>query len=195
MPPLRARTLREAYLYLMLTAGREGEPGRDHEAHTTLTEGQDAWTLRFDGRALGLSLLVEVLVPYASEAEARRDRLPYGAGRSELVDAGQWRLAGATFARRAMREDLLFAASPGDPERFRSVVLAWESARDATAEAARFLPPGAAELPDTAFWTEQGTAARRDAPGKFTRASLESDLASYQETLDDFIVTHTTRDP
>ncbi|MET8138825.1 hypothetical protein ABZU32_00805 [Sphaerisporangium sp. NPDC005288] len=199
MSPLRARTLTEAHLYITLTAsrddpGRAAEPERDYEAHTTLTEGQDGWTLRFDGQALGLALGVEVVVPYEAEAEARRDRLRFGSGRSELIDAGQWRVLGAAYARRAMREDLLFAATPDDPERFQGVVRAWEWARDATAEVARFLPPGAAEVPASAFWTGHGAAIHREAPQRFTRASLEGDIAAYQETLDDFIVTNTGRD-
>ncbi|MFC4529499.1 hypothetical protein [Sphaerisporangium dianthi] len=199
MSPLRARTLMEAHLYITLAAsrddpGRAAEPELDHEARTTLTEGEDEWTLRFDGHDLGLALRVEVRVPYATELEARRGRLRFGAGRSELIDAGQWRVLGAAYARRAMRDDLLFAASPGDPEAFERVVLTWESARDATAEAAKFLPPGASEVPGTAFWTEQGAAIRREAPERFTRASLEGDIAFYQETLDDFILAHTGRD-
>ncbi|WP_248961045.1 hypothetical protein [Sphaerisporangium perillae] len=198
MPALRARTLLEAHLYVTLTAshddpGPADRPERDFDAHTTLTEGPEEWTVHFDGRALGLPLEIDVLVPYLTEFEARQDRLRFGAGRSELIDAGQWRLLGASYARRALREDLRFAADPTDPERFKAVVLGWEFARDATAEAAKFLPPGAGEVPAEGFWTESGTAMRRQAPERFTRESLESDIAGYQETLDDFIVTHTSR--
>ncbi|WP_433180126.1 hypothetical protein [Actinoallomurus sp. CA-150999] len=43
-----ARTLVEAYLYFDLAAAESGAAG-DVRARTTLTEGQDAWTLRFGG--------------------------------------------------------------------------------------------------------------------------------------------------
>ncbi|WP_214411987.1 hypothetical protein [Sphaerisporangium fuscum] len=192
MAPPRARTLLEAHLYVTLTAGGPdaAETEHDFEAHTTLTEGAEEWTLRFDGHPLGLPVLVEVQVPYDSEAEARAERLPFGSGRSELIDAGQWRALGASYARRAMREDLMFAAAPGDRERFEEVLLTWELARDATIEAARFLPEGADEVPGSGFWTEQGAEVRREAPGRFTRESLEDDIYTYQEMLDDFVAAH-----
>ena len=45
------------------------------------------------------------------------------------------------------------------------------------AEVAKFLPPGADEIPDEAFLTDEGRAAKRAAPHRFTRAYLEGEMA------------------
>ncbi|MFC4584705.1 hypothetical protein [Sphaerisporangium corydalis] len=202
MSPLVARTLVEAYLYIDLAAlaaddrdeeSEEAGPVRDHQAATTITEGREAWTLRFDGRDLEPALEVVVLVPYQTEYQARQEGLRFGDGPSELIDAGQWRVVSAGYARRTMRNDLEFAEDPGDPRHFQSVVTGWESARDAAIEVAKFLPDGADAVPASAFWSEMGSAAHRDEPELFTREALETDIAFFQETLDDFIVTHTGR--
>ncbi|MEV6982934.1 hypothetical protein AB0M95_16955 [Sphaerisporangium sp. NPDC051017] len=195
---LRARTLVEAYLYIDLTLAAGdgdggddgfGEPGLSARPWTTLTEGADAWTLRFDGPATGPRHLIDVVVPYRTEAEARRDRLRFGPGPSELVDAGQWRLVADEYAQRALAADLSFADTPEDDERYHEVVLNWEFARDALAEAAKFLPAGADAadtVPETAFWTGMGTAVREEDPGRFTRSRLEDDIAFYGENLQHF---------
>ncbi|RCG32643.1 hypothetical protein DQ384_03900 [Sphaerisporangium album] len=193
---LRARTLVEAYLYIDLTLaggddeddgfGAADEPGLSARPWTTLTEGADAWTLRFDGPATGPRHLIDVVVPYETEAEARRDRLRFGSGVSELVDAGQWRMVSDEYAQRALSADLSFADTPEDDERYREVVLNWEFARDALAEAAKFLPGGADEVPATAFWTDMGTAVHEEDPGRFTRSRLEDDIAFYEENLQHF---------
>ncbi|MEV4459421.1 hypothetical protein [Microbispora sp. NPDC049633] len=170
VPISYARTLAEARLYLALTveAGREEPP----------VEGPEGWTLRSGG--------VEVLVPYASEAEARDEGEPFGVGLSELLDPGQWRLASAGYARRALADDLEYAEEPGDESLFLRVVSGWESARDALGEVLKFLPPGEREVPAEAFWTETGLAAREAEPESFLRDRLAEDIAFYQQNLDDF---------
>ncbi|MDH2425071.1 hypothetical protein [Sphaerisporangium sp. TRM90804] len=204
MAVLMGRTLVEAYLYIELNAVAlraagdaegPGESAGDYDAHTTLTEGPEVWRVRFDGRGLGLDLRIDVFVPYRSEFDARRDHLRFGEGASTLIDAGQWSVLSAGYARRALRDDLAYSENPVDPDLFKSVVLGWESARDATLESAKFIPAGADEVPETAFWTDIGKAARRDHPDRFTRTALEADAALYQETLDDFVLTHTTGRP
>ncbi len=171
VPIPHARTLAEARLYLALTvdeAGREEPP----------VEGPEGWTLRSGG--------VEVLVPYASEAEARDEGEPFGVGLSALLDPGQWRLAGAGYARRALADDLEYAEEPGDESLFLRVVSGWEAARDALAEVLKFIPPGEREVPAEAFWTETGLAAREAEPESFLRDRLAEDIAFYQHNLDDF---------
>jgi hypothetical protein len=178
--PLRyARTLVEGRLYLGLAAATGDDAPA--EAETTLVEGPDAWTLRSGG-----DHPAEVLVPYATETEARSEGLRFGQGVSRLIDAGQWLQIAAVYARRARRESLFFAQDPSGDERYASVVNGWELARDATAEAAKFLPPGADEVPPEAFWTPMGTSAREQSPDRFTRERLESDLAFCRQSLDDF---------
>ncbi|TYB56159.1 hypothetical protein FXF51_44435 [Nonomuraea sp. PA05] len=173
----RARSLIEAHLYLDLVVS-------GGSAQASVSESPDGWLVRAGG--------VEVLVPYEAERTAKRSGVTFGAGVSELLDAGQWVLVGATYASRALEGGLFFAADPSpDPERFRAVVADWSFAADAVAEALKFLPEGAGELPREAFWTEMGTAARDAEPGRFTRVKLESDLAFYRQSLADFRRLHT----
>lgn len=171
VPVKHARTVAEARLYLALTvddAGQEEPP----------VEGPEGWTVRSGG--------VEVFVPYASEAEARHEGERFGVGRSELLDPGQWRLAGAGYARRALADDFEYTEEPGDENLFRRVVSGWETARDAVGEVLKFVPPGEDEVPAEAFWTEEGRAAREAEPDSFRRARLIDDMAFYQQNLDDF---------
>lgn len=203
MLPL-ARTLVEAYLYIEVTAvalraaegGGKGEDGedaatfKDFEACTTLAESREAWTVRFDGSEAGLPVRLVVVVPYRTEFAARREGIRFGHGPSEVIDAGQWRVISGGYARQALREDLLFAKDPTDPDRYHGVVQGWEAARDAAAEVAKFLPEEGDEIPDEAFWTDMGRAARRDDPEWFTREGVAEAVAFFQEALDDFVAAH-----
>lgn len=167
MPVLTARTLAEAQLYINLTV-EGGRPG-EYEELITPIEGPTSWSLRHEQG--------EIEVPYLSEEEARQSGERFGSGRSELLDAGQWQLVSAGYARRALADDLEYTLNPSDREKFDNVVLSWEFARDAAMEVVKFVPPGTAAAPDTAFWTETGAAARRAEPGRFTRAQLIADIA------------------
>ncbi len=180
-----ARTLVEAYLFISLTvsatAGVEDDVARDYRSSTALTETDDAWSLKYHGPGPEISLRV----PYAGEAEARRSELMFGSGVSSLIDAGQWVRIGIVYARRALRSGLHFALDPSDDERFLSIVQDWEFARDAEAEAVKFLGD-AAELPAAAIWTEMGARLRRREPERFTRARMYADIDFYQRSLDEF---------
>lgn len=188
MPVQNARTLAEAYLYLSLVTG--AEPGDDeafdYQVWTTLTEGPEAWTLRFDGTAAGRGGLIELVVRYESESEARQSGVPFGTGTSELIDPGQWMQVSAVYARRALREGLYFSQDPTDGERFENIVLDWEFAQNAAFEAVKFIPDDADEVPAEAFWTPSGQEAHRESPERFTRARLVDDIAFHQKSLDDF---------
>jgi hypothetical protein len=187
VPDLRARTLVEAHLFINLTlagGAASEEVAGDYERWTTLTEGQDAWTLRFDGPPG--EEIIEVEIPYATESEARDEGSRFGIGLSELLDPGQWQLISAGYARRVVEEDLGFAEDPTDREQYESVVKGWEYARDAAAEVLKFLPPGVDEVPPAAFWTEVGTATYQREPERFTRSRLTDDIAFYQDSLDTF---------
>ncbi|MFI7440492.1 hypothetical protein [Nonomuraea indica] len=166
-----ARTIAEAYLHISLTVAEDRPGGApDHRPWTTVTEGPAAWTLVYDrGRHH-----IELRVPYTTEAAARHEGLSFGSGVSTLIDAGEWVLTGAGYARQALEDDLLSAPGAAD---------GWRLARDAAAEALKFLPEDADELPPTAFWTPLGTAAREREPDRFTRERLESDLAFYEQSL------------
>jgi hypothetical protein len=191
VPDLRARTLDEAHLFINLTLAGGDAPDevvREHERWTTLTEGPDAWTLRFDGPpgTSGDGESIEIEIPYASETEAREEGSRFGFGVSELLDPGQWQLVSAGYARRVVEQDLGFAEDPTDPDRYEDVVKGWEYARDTVAEALKFIPTGVDEVPSAAFWTEMGRAVREREPERFTRSRLTDDIAFYQDNLDTF---------
>jgi hypothetical protein len=208
-----ARTLVEAYLYFDLAAAESGAAG-DVRARTTLTEGQDAWTLRLEGaddagqgddagqagQSHGSNRImdalqgldvgrdrpepIEVRVRYSTEEAARRRGLRFGSDTSELIDAGQWIQLSTVYARRALREGIAYAQDPSE-ERHRAVVADWEFARDTAIEAAKHLPEDADEIPDEAIWTPLGAETRRAAPDRFTRDRLDRDIAFYQQSLED----------
>ncbi|GAA2299963.1 hypothetical protein GCM10010149_56180 [Nonomuraea roseoviolacea subsp. roseoviolacea] len=170
-----ARSLVEAYLHLDLL-NHDGEPGASRQA--TLTREPDGIIV-----TLGAT---EILVPYEAEAGAREEGALFGSGLSELIDPGQWALVATTYASRALEGALFAAADPSDDDLYESVATDWRFAADAVAEALKFFPPDEDELPPDAFWTELGRSVRESEPERLTRQKLESDLALYRKSLDDF---------
>ncbi|MEV0617732.1 hypothetical protein AB0I81_30730 [Nonomuraea sp. NPDC050404] len=166
-----ARCLVEAYVYLDLVASGGSE-------HALVIDEPDGWVVRADD--------TEVFVPHDAEEAAEHQGATFGTGLSELLDPGQWMLIGTTYATRALEGGLFYAADPSGPEQYEAVAADWSFAAEAMAEALKFLPGDAAEIPPEEFWTEMGRAAREAEPGRFTRRKLESDLAFYRQSLADF---------
>ncbi|WBQ01805.1 hypothetical protein [Kribbella sp. CA-293567] len=177
---LTARTLTEAQTYVsLLTAADETAPATAPdpiEPGPNVTQGPDAWLLA--------TTAGEIAVPYASEDAARKIGARFGLGVSSLIDAAQWALVAASFARRALTADLAYTGEP-DQDRT-SVELNWEFAADAVGEALKFLPEGAEDAPESAVWSELGTQARAQSPELVTRGKLVDDLEYYRGTLADF---------
>jgi hypothetical protein len=177
---LTARTLAEAQVYVSLTTAADQDARAVEPAPivpgANLTEGADAWTLTTPAG--------EIEIAYASEDAARTVGAQFGLGVSQLVDAAQWAVVAATYARRALEADMAYTGRP-DQDR-ESVELNWESAADAVGEALKFLPDGADEVPDEAVWTEFGRRSRAQNPELVTRAKLTDDLEYYRGTLADF---------
>jgi hypothetical protein len=177
---LTARTLAEAQIYVSLTTAADPEAPAVEPAQPepgqNLAEGDDAWTYT--------TPVGDVTIPYAAEDAARQVGAHFGLGVSELVDAAQWAMVAATFARRALDADLAYNGEPGEARRV--VEVNWEFAADAVAEALKFLPEGANDAPAAAVWTTSGAAARANDPYLLTRAKLEDDLQTYRGTLSDF---------
>ncbi|MBT2228563.1 hypothetical protein [Nonomuraea sp. NEAU-A123] len=169
------RSLVEAYVYLDLVA-HDGEPGASRRA--TLTREPD-------GIVVSLGAL-EILVPYEAEIGAREEGAIFGSGLSELIDPGQWILIAATYTSRALEGALFYAADPSGGHSYENVEADWSFAVGAVEEALKFFPPGAAELPPDTFWTESGRSVAESEPDRLTRRKLESDLALYRRSLDDF---------
>ena len=177
---LTARTLAEAQVYVSLsTAADQSAPATEPAPIVpgqNLTEGEEAWTLA--------SSAGDIAIPYASEDAARTVGARFGLGASQLIDAAQWAVVAATYARRALEADMAYT---GGPDQDRDIVeLNWESAADAVGEALKFLPDGADVVPDEGVWTEFGRQARAQNPELVTLAKLTDDLEYYRGTLEDF---------
>jgi hypothetical protein len=74
------------------------------------------------------------------------------------------------------------AAALGGEDRRRAI---WFMTRAVHAldEVLKFIPPGADQVPDAAFFTEQGRAIRTREPGRFRKLRLEAVLGAYEEML------------
>lgn len=175
-----ARSLVEAHVYLDLASSGAGGGGAAERA--VLAEEEEGWVVRLDG--------TEVFVPYAAEAEARETDTTFGTGVSELIDPGQWMLLAATYARRALEAAMRYAADPSSGVRYDEVVADWRFAADAVEEALKWLPDDADELPPESFQSEMGRAAFEREPERFTRATMDDDLAYYRAALGDFLRLH-----
>jgi hypothetical protein len=179
----------EAFLYLDLTA-HDSDLAQspdfttlDHDPasvsrQAVLTEEEDAWRVRLGD--------AEVLVRYTSESEARSEDLTFGSGLSEVIDPGQWALIAVTYGNRALEASFFFAADSSDDAQYESITADWRFAADAVAEALKFLPDDADEVPAEEFWTAMGQAAREEEPQRFTRPALVQELTYYRQSLTDF---------
>ena len=111
---LTARTLAEAQIYVSLTTAADLEVPASEPAPLqpgeNLLEGADGWTLR--------STAGELLIPFDSENASRTVGARFGLGVSQLVDAAQWAVVAATFARRALEADMAYTGAP-DQDRYR----------------------------------------------------------------------------
>ncbi|GAA3768651.1 hypothetical protein GCM10022225_64030 [Plantactinospora mayteni] len=191
--PVEARTLAEAYAFVELSLP-PGDEWIDFDRFTSLHRFGDTYLLRFDGPYEDQHHTVEVSVPVPS-AEAREEsRLRYGDGRSTLIDAGQWcllELANAGMAHTGLAQ---LDGAPPDDGTYRAIFGAWDAARAAADEVAKFLSPpvdgGPAEddeVPATAFWTDLGRLLRAEQPELFRRSRLDTVRAEYRRQLDDVV--------
>ncbi|TDD61773.1 hypothetical protein E1263_06160 [Kribbella antibiotica] len=87
---------------------------------------------------------------------------------SELLDAGQW----------LGLADELASRVPVDDQAARTERLKLAAA--AVDEVLKFVPVGEDDVPDLAFWTEEGRQVRDQQPGRFRRLRLEVVLATYR---------------
>ncbi len=176
-----ARTRDEAELYLDLnpcpTCGSAETAWQD--SYGTV---DDRKVQRFHGSCgnCGTPREIVLLAPTALAHRAPDDRVRYGGGRpSELIDAGQW-LAVADLAARSSGIDVQDIGTPVDPEAVALLTVAAE----AMTEILKFIPPDDDEVPDSAFWTDGGSALHRASPGRFRRRRLALVRDSYQDLLD-----------
>lgn len=79
---------------------------------------------------------------------------------SELIDAGEWLWVAELAAGNVPPDD--------DAEAGRALAIA----ASAVDEAIKFVPPGASDVPEPAFWSERGRLMREQEPSRFSRDAL-----------------------
>ena len=171
-----ARTNEEAHLYMELRPCDCGEP--DFDAASSVAQVGGSWVSRYAGRctACGRERVFEFRQPDELTVPTDGAWAP-GPQPSELLDAGEWLLVAdaygstdtdpaglSTIAREQARTDLAAAAAALD-------------------EVLKFLPAGADEVPEPAFWSAQGRAVRDAEPGRFRRVRLEAARQVYRTAL------------
>lgn len=169
MPFAVARTRDEAYLYLELHPCEQcGETGAQWEHGLAEDdEGDPAGAYWATCPGCGTEREYVFGLP---EREHLTDRWPNfgGAEPSEVIDAGQW--LGIA--------DANAGAVPDDREAAERVL---SVARAAVDEVLKFIPAGTTEVPDDAFWTDDGRRLRDAEPGRFALDRLLVVRDSYLE--------------
>jgi hypothetical protein len=177
-PPL-ARTNAEAHLYMDLQPCPGcGRGGCEYRSSVVSVDGDLA--SRYTGtcprcgtqRVYVFRLPDRILPPPAGGVRFG------GPDPSRLLDPGVWLSYADDRARRVPAD----RAGLGDQER-RARRFALASALAAVEETLKFIPPGADEVPLSAFTSPEGRAVRDREPGRFTRARLEAVRDSYARSL------------
>lgn len=101
-----------------------------------------------------------------------------GAAPSRIVDPGEFLLYADKASAAAD-----FAPAPGDPRADERGRLALAAAAAAVDEVLKFIPPGAAAVPEAAFASATGRALYAREPGRFSRVRLEATAASHRAAL------------
>jgi hypothetical protein len=171
-----ARTNDEAHLYMELRPCVCGET--DFDATSSVTQVGGSWISRYAGRCTecGRERVFEFRQPDEITVPTDGAWAP-GAQPSELLDAGEWLVVadayGSTDADPA-------GLSTTAQEQVRTDLAAAAAALD---EVLKFLPAGADQVPESAFWSAQGRAVRDAEPGRFRRARIEAARQVYRTAL------------
>ncbi len=172
---LPIRSIAEEHLYMALHPCPCGEVAFE-EKHGIVSVGNDLASRfegpckkcgaarRFDFRALE----VGQQVPWPAYG---------GAEPSKIIDAGQWLATADRYAKAVP------AAKPSSPEERQRALRLMQQALAAEEEVLKFIPPGADEVPPTAFWTPDGKAVRDREPGRFRKLRLEAVVGVYRESV------------
>lgn len=168
MPVPHARSLAEAHLYLGLIPCACGEV--DFDADSEVLSYTPA-VVRYLGNCSRCGQFREFVLEVDNPPD--EDDLPFAFGYddapSTLIDAGLWLVVAQQLAESA------YQATSAGPVTGDAVPVAHHllvSTAAAIDEIVKFLPEGATAVPDEAFWTPGGRAARRVAPDWFTRTYL-----------------------
>ena len=161
-----ARTSAEAHLYMELHPCACGETSFGRQSAVVEAEGDLASYYSGPCARCGTAreflfrLPAEILPVVPGEVRFGDDRP------SELLDPGEWlRLADAY-------------AGTSDSARAAADLATAAAAMD---EVLKFVPPGADEVPETAFWSDRGAAVYAAEPGRFRAARLEAVRDTYRQ--------------
>lgn len=182
--PGRPRSAAERRLYLDIHPCKCGSPVFEPDL-PGLVDTPDGPMLKYAGACTQCGRLREFEFALTEEPTADGS-FADGDAPSELVDAGQWLLVAESCSRYAEGLDgdapefapirRWLTLLGGDRAERRRLLLARAAA--AVDEVVKFLPDGADRVPDAAFWTAEGRAARTRLADRFTRAALEQERAT-----------------
>jgi hypothetical protein len=173
-----ARTNAEAHLFMDLRPCACGERRFARTSSVVTIDGDLA--SRYTGacarcgtaRVFEFRLPPEIMPPPASG-------VVYGGPEpSELLDPGEWLSVADDYARSVP------VGSKLDGDALRSARQRLASALAALDEVRKFAPPGAVEVPHTAFTTSFGRAMWDKEPGRFRLVRLDAVRAAYAEAVD-----------
>jgi hypothetical protein len=175
MPPL-ARTQEEAHLFLDLHACSCG--GQDAARDSAVTMADGVWLTRYTCTCAACGRTREISFRQPDVPARPTDGgWAVGPTPSELLDAGEWLWISEQFGAAPAE----FAGlSPDEAAGARADLAAAAGAVD---EVLKFLPAGADEVPDSAFWTERGRGVRAAGPDRFQRLRLGAIRDSYRALL------------
>ena len=173
--PRLARTPDEAGLYLDLhRCPCGGPPGV--RTHAVVADGEELLS-RYTEPCPRCGTPRQVTFRLPELEDLAEDQGRYGRGRpSELLDAGEW----YWFADRCATA---VSAEPQDAASADATRRALGLAVEALEQVLLFLPPGADEFPDSAFWSDQGCSVRAADPGRFDRERIEAVQGVYRQLL------------
>ncbi len=118
-------------------------------------------------------------LPDEPEPRVARDQVWFGGDQpSELIDAGQWMWVAERYA--GLHPADPRAMPPDELPRARADLAFAVAAMD---EAAKFVPPGADAVPETAVWSDRGREEYRREPFRFRRAAIDAVRDAYRGDL------------
>lgn len=179
MALLLERSVEEAHLYMaMHPCDVCGESDFECRSAVVMAEGDLA--SRYEGECDGCGTAREFVFRLPETVSLPGQRLRFGGPEpSELLDAGEWLWVAGNFAAVEPLGDLAELTGEG-----LAVVRAdLAGAVAAVDEVLKFLPAGAEEPPDEAFWSERGQRVRAEQPAELRRERLEARRAKYEEAL------------
>lgn len=178
LPVVRSRD--EAHLYMDLhPCERCGSVDIGWDSGLTDDEGEPA--RRYFGVCTGCQTPREFVfrLPERPALPGPDDLVFFGGPEpSQLLDAGEWALVASMGIHDGSAP--LTGVATEDAERKQSFALGVA----AFGEMLKFLPEGADEVPESAFWTPRGRAERDRYPAQFTRERLEWRLAGFRMEME-----------